>query len=154
MEENLKQLLLKDLCARLPFGVICRYDTVVPLLGEVLNNGELQEIKNRGKYFIVNGATCLYDDIKPYLRPMSSMTEEEKEELKDIIWFGYPSDDYDDYGHRGIGIVDLKYDDWKEFGFDFEDYCKLEDWLNSHHFDFRNLIERGLAIDCTNLNIY
>lgn len=77
MDKENKEILLKYLCEMLPYGVICRYDTVVPLLGEVLNNGELQEIRNRGKYFIVNGATCLYDDIKPYLRPMSSMTKDE-----------------------------------------------------------------------------
>ena len=114
MEENLKQLLLKDLCARLPYGVICRYDTVVPLLGEVLNNGELQEIRNRGKYFIVNGATCLYDDIKPYLRPMSSMTKDEAamiynlkaEELFDEL-FDYYNERHLDYRGlipKGLGL--------------------------------------------------
>ena len=82
MTQEDKELLLKDLCARLPYGVICRYEAVVPFLGDVLNYGPLQEIRRKGEYFIVNGADCLYEDVRPYLRPMSSMTEEELNEFR------------------------------------------------------------------------
>jgi len=64
---------------------------------------------------------------------MSSMTEEEENEYcgfsmkADFIYTGLP------YDTPNINVVD---------------------WLNAHHFDFRNLIEKGLAIDCTNLDIY
>ena len=114
MTKEDKQLLLKDLCARLPYGVICRYAAAIPLLGEALNYGPLQEIRRKGEYFTVNGADCLYEDIKPYLRPMSSMTEEE----------------------------------YEEFGYDVLRYTPREfDWLNAHHFDYRGLIEKGLALE-------
>ena len=114
MTQEDKQLLLKDLCARLPYGVICRYAAAIPLLGEALNYGPLQEIRRKGEYFTVNGADCLYEDIKPYLRPMSSMTEEE----------------------------------YEEFGYDVLRYTPREfDWLNAHHFDYRGLIEKGLALE-------
>ena len=86
MTQEEKQLLLKELCARLPYGVICRYKAVMPLLGEVLNYGPLQEIRRKGEYFTVNGADCLYEDVKPYLRPMSDMTEEEKKTYSELFW--------------------------------------------------------------------
>ena len=133
MEENLKQLLLKDLCARLPYGVICRYDTVVPLLGEVLNNGELQEIRNRGKYFIVNGATCLYDDIKPYLRPMSSMTEAERSELSEEV--AKAESGISDEIANGF-ITDIAMSSWTVVS-----YCLKK------HLDINGLISKGLALE-------
>lgn len=64
-------------------------------------------------------------DIKPYLRSMSSMTKVEKH-IYDTMTRGYT----------------------------VHQQASLFDWLNAHHFDFRNLIERGLAIDCANLNVY
>lgn len=69
--------------------------------------------------------------IKPYLRPMSSMTEEEKEERASIVMVVYNGEVIDD---------------------DFINIVHYMDWLNAHHFDFRNLIERGLAIAVTEEN--
>ena len=122
MIQEEKQLLLKDLCARLPYGVICRYDTVIPLLGDVLNYGPLQEIKNFGESFIVNGALCLYENIKPYLRPMSSMTEEEENELTSTAVLG----GYNNSVFNSFVVVD---------------------WLDKHAFDYRGLIPMGLALE-------
>lgn len=120
MNKEDKELLLRDLCGRLPYGVICKYEAVVPLLGEVLNYGELTDIRNNGEYFIiVNGHTCHYDDIKPFLRTMSSMTEEEKDELFKL-------------GQTSLSMQELNINEI--------------DFLNSHHFDFRGLIEKGLAL--------
>ena len=109
MKQEDKELLLKDLSARLPYGVKIR-----SFMADVKLNYD-----NYLGYIKLN---CF----RPYLRPMSSMTEEENKEFQEIKLSYY---------------------------FDEDSYILL-DWLNSHHFDFRNLIERGLAIDCTGLNIY
>ena len=71
-------------------------------------------------------------DFKPYLRPMSSMTDEEKLEYRIIQWVykaDYSAPEY--------------FDDLKSY-----------DWLNKNHFDYRGLIKKGLAIDATGLNVY
>ena len=123
MRQEEKELLIKDLCARLPYDVEA----------QVFNN-----IEGVSKPVVVNKPVTFNDvdafvkddvviDIKPYLRPMSSMTEDEKQELKNAIYFGYPSDDYDKYGHRGIEVANVRYDDWKNIEFDFEEFCQLED---------------------------
>ena len=76
METKDKELLLKDLCARLPYGVMCnRYSNVYELV-EI-------DIKRGLVYLLANGAYMPYsvisgDEVKPYLRPLSSMTEEEE----------------------------------------------------------------------------
>lgn len=130
MTQEDKQLLLKDLCARLPYGVICRYETVIPLLGEVLNYGPLQEIRRKGEYFTVNGADCSYEDIKPYLRPMSSMTDEEKENLQSLHDIISDENYGDGYSPSAWGAIT-----------EWEDYC------NSRHLDYRGLIDKGLALE-------
>ena len=85
--------------------------------------------------------------LKPYLRPMWSMTQEEKQELKDLL------------GSELVSCSDFGYLE----GGTFVEYISsipyslciyVIDWLNANHFDYRGLIEKGLAIDCTNLNIY
>ena len=78
-------------------------------------------------------------DFKPYLRPMSSLTEEEKEYIKRRFCYENWTDFNDFFNHYQI---------------DVEDSYIFIDWLNAHHFDYRGLIEEGLAIDATGLNIY
>jgi len=121
MTQEDKDLLLKDLCTRLPYApiikctlkgvksntnIICKLD--VEHLDELLYDGEF------------------FTDIKPYLRPMSSQTSEEREELNNILEYQYCSDD--------------------------SCMCEAIDWLNEHHFDYRGLIEKGLAIEVTEEN--
>jgi hypothetical protein len=112
-----KSLLLKDLCARLPYDVCAhiRYKDGEPCYGK-LTPRDIQ-------WFIDSKIKV----IKPYLRPMSSMTKEEKEEYDALF-----------YIHS-----------------DGETYCenwKWMDWMNAHHFDYRGLIEKGLAIAVTEEN--
>lgn len=110
MAKENKQLLLTDLCARLPYGVCVhiRYKEGEPCYGK-LTPRDIQ-------WFIDSNI----ENIKPYLRPMSSMTEEEIEILEDIR----------DYAHTN------------------EDYAtKLIDFYNSHHLDYRGLIPEGLALE-------
>ena len=130
MTQEEKDLVVKDLCARLPYGTIIRnYATDED---DVLTYSLLEDFEIVGLEYI-----------KPYLRPMSSMTEEEKEEwhntfdsVYDLVPGGDPDneDDYDDNWHEQPGI---------------ESY----DWLNEHHFDYRGLIEKGLALKATE-NMY
>ena len=76
-----------------------------------------------------------YDDyeIKPYLFPLSSMTDEEWEDYQKIRMI--------DWVHGDINGT-------------FINASLIIDWLNAHHFDYRDLIDKGLAIDATGLNIY
>ena len=120
-----KELLIKDLCARLPYNVICqvefrengKYNSKVMLLSGIFTDEA---------YFTTKGGSIYSNEYKPYLFPLSSMTEEEK----------------------------LMYE-WLMIGTDNISYMlDVIDWLNSHHFDYRGLIEKGLAIDATNLNVY
>ena len=120
MTQEEKQLLIKDLCARIPnhvkvelHGEICTclgyFDDFVMLT----SNTPLGQQTN-----VAN--------VKPYLRPMSSITEEEKIELKAITKGAIQT----------IGLEDIVVTTDKGF-----------DWLNAHHFDYRGLIEKGLALE-------
>lgn len=134
MTQEEKNLLLKDLCARLPYGVKvlhegwdsdhgCEFNTVEDLIGiddkfiHTLWRGE------RDKHSIVEPLSIT--DYKPYLRPMSSMTKQEFLEYTDFC---------DSY--RG------------------EELYELLDWLNANHFDYRELIDKGLAISIEEFNPY
>lgn len=112
MTKEEKQLLLIDLCARLPYDVQCEIGGL--RYGPYTFTGEDVEDLIDGRTF------------KPYLRPMSSMAEEEINEFILIsdttLWLG---------DKRSICILSLK----------------QMDWLNSHHFDYRGLIEKGLALE-------
>lgn len=127
MTQEQKDLLLKDLCARLPYKVKCeiikrRID------GEMLyvrnGSGALTLTINNVKELVTNN---LYE-IKPYLFPISNMTEEQWEELQSLMI-------KDSYGILYYTV---------------ESY----DYLYKNHIDIRSLIPMGLALDATNLNIY
>lgn len=122
-----KELLLKDICARLPYKVICQV--------EFKENGKynykdmlLSGIFTDEAYFTTKGGSIYSNEYKPYLFPLSSITEEQKQEYQYITerWM------YDSSYSIGDSI----------------------DWLNKNHFDYRGLIKKGLAIDATELNIY
>ena len=124
MTQESKELLFKDLCARLP------YHTRVKVW---LKDGTTEEgvLDLKHNYGDVLRDAFYYNEIvniKPYLLPLSSMTEEQKQEYQHITerWM------YDPSYSIGDSI----------------------DWLNKNHFDYRGLIEKGLVIDATGLNIY
>lgn len=123
MTEQDKRLLLKDLSARLPYGVKI-FDIPANVDGELY----LVSITDMVEYEPVdetdddNWAQTLYN-IKPYLRPMSSMTVEEEDE--------YQKCGYDDIAESGEILAP----------------GHRVDFLNAHHFDFRGLIEKCLAIE-------
>ena len=105
MEQEKKELLLKDLSARLFYGVII----------EGLEHPEIMTIKHLAIVSVMST-----EPYKPYLRPMSSMTEEEKKEYHELC---------DSY-----------------YGIYFDSIDSI-DWLNSNHFDYRGLIPKGLALE-------
>ena len=113
-----KDLLLKDVCARLPYGVkgINQYGKIT----------KLDHPTDYSPYMSIKNA-ILKHGWKPYLFPMSSMTKVQKIEFIALRTY--------------VSLTKNK------------EYL-LFDWLNANHFDYRDLIPMGLAIDCTNLNIY
>ena len=123
MTREEKDFLLKDLCARLPYHVIVEYRGA---------NVDLTQYARSVKL----------ENCKPYLRPMSSMTQEEIDEYDaeldkdmDIVINGSLDKD------RHI-TSDGKHNFSKNFVTHFGN-----DWLNAHHFDYRGLIEKGLALE-------
>lgn len=124
MTQEEKQLLLKDLCARLPYNTkvffsIIEEDEPVELSLSVIRCLESIPL---GQNDIV---------IKPYLRPMSCMTKEEKKEYLSTK-------------------IRINRDDLREI--QYYATSNTVDWLNKHHFDYRGLIEKGLAIAITEEN--
>ena len=124
MKQEDKELLLKDLCGRLPYGVKVQ-DELGRVNRLVIGNADL--IRLFYNDFSIYGENALS---LPLLRPMSSMTEEERKE-------------YELLANRCICT---------SAGFIHFEAQVLVDWLNTHHFDYRNLIERGLAIEVTEEN--
>jgi len=114
MKEIDKELLIKDLSARVFYGVKVNIEKDYP------NNPQVVERVAKDGEIIVDGIRA-YDIYyyKPYLRPMSSMTEEEENEYLKII----------------DGFLN------------FENVPRVVDWLNAHHFDYRGLITMGLALE-------
>ncbi len=138
MTQEDKELLLKDLCARLPYGVVIHFDEKTDQDDE-----RLYGMRENGGKLLINDAFYI-EEIKPYLFPLSSMTEEQKEELKCEI-----------SKQTEILIERMKNDDC---GIDcgkyhFHSLLELE-WCIKNHFDYRGLIPKDLAIDATGLNIY
>lgn len=160
MTQEDKLLLLVDLCGRLPYGVKvkCPSDDEPYTLLSINWNKEIVVIGFMMDEMYVTSKQKLVD-IKPYLRPMSSMTEEEKEELLNHV-IGGEGVEYFHIAHDGSidGNQEAEQDlynlnlHWLNFG--PLTTARVIDWLNQHHFDYRGLIERNLAIDCSNLNIY
>jgi hypothetical protein len=125
MTQKDKELLLKDLCARLPYGVKVQCITES---ARMANASPLTETLNTVLYRYVEEDNI---ELKPYLRPMSSMTEDERHEL---IHFG------------GIVRIDTgEVIDVSCLG--FKHHANNQDWLNAHHFDYRGLIPMDLALE-------
>ena len=118
MIQNEIDILSKDLCARLPYGVKVLYDTQIfevqyiePMYGEL-------KLLDNETY------TLPIEEVKPYLFPMSSMTEEQIKEVNRL---------------SGLRVFPNPY---------------VVNWYLENHIDIYGLIPKGLALDATNLNIY
>ena len=115
MTQEEKQLLLKDLCARLPYGVYVQRNSTYNPTKKLIERFSAEE-----GVVDITYKTIERLGYKPYLRPMSSMTKEEMGGYQ--AFFNYDGVEYP------------------------EEYI---DWLNAHHFDYRGLIEKGLAFEAT-----
>ena len=145
MTKEEKELLLKDLCARLPYAVklgfyasATKQTYVCTLLG--LEPEEEEPIiakTENGSFYMLAG------NVKPYLFPMSSMTDKELIEFFQIRGMNLNTYELRTFRRRDIAIAST-----------LSSYSRNIDWLNAHHFDYRGLIEKGLAIDASGLNIY
>ena len=128
MTEEQRQLLIKDLCGRLPYGVNILHvkDSIIGVLStiNIYVEGREQKLKCSTPFFGEDNVPI--EEFKPYLYPLSSMTEDQMKEYKRLFAFsGNP-----------------------------EGLAELIDWLNAHHFDYRFFIEKGLALDATGIIEY
>lgn len=155
MTQEEKDLLLKDLSARLPYGVKGRVSC--------------RDCNNRKCEFAATIDGKLYDrfavaqelwfdnvTIKPFLFPLSSMTEEQKKELLELT--GYEERCEESYGFDSYGVYinivgEYDYENGQESIILHPD-DKGIDWCNKNHFDYRGLLDKELAIDATGKNIY
>ena len=165
----IKELLLKDLCARLPYGVMgqceidASYDTPFDTISQthrfnavvdgiiedsliVSPSIEDQDELEFANEEIADGVDIL--DFKSYLFPLSSMAEEQKRELNKKFNVQFSGNDIHSihYHFEGCWDTDLE--------LDLQDWLWFINWCYKNHFDVNNLIEKGLAIDATGLNVY
>lgn len=139
MSQEDRELLLKDLCGRLPYFTKVQIENEIVILDSICDDD--------GYYFNFIGDDregVNIENIKPYLFPISSMTEEQKKFFNNLP-----------IGIDKYGDISTKDDlSGNSLYTDLELYLEVIDWLNANHFDYRGLIEKGLAIDATNKNIY
>ena len=139
MTEEQKDLLLKDLSARLPHRIKASYYGVEE---ECETWDEIEGITPDG-YVDIGQYSLPIECIKPYLFPLSSMTDDQEEELKYIC---YSFNGMFQYTERILDKIPFR--KMKYFPY------QIEEFFNKNHIDYRGLIEKGLAIDATGLNIY
>ena len=124
MTEEDKELLLRDLCGRLPYFTKVQIKNEIVILDSICDDD--------GYYFNFIGDDregVNIEKIKPYLFPLSNMTEEQRKEFDTTLKY-LPAEE-----------IDI----WT---------LNTYDWCDKNHFDYRGLIKKGLAIDATNKNIY
>ena len=137
MTQKDKNLLFQDLCGRIPYGVKCISgvnDATLIIEGINPNSNGASQIQVTYECSEINFDTKI-STIKPYLFPMSSMTEEQKSE----------------FFARFIEL-ELKYLNGKIKHYEIVQF--EIDFYNKKHLDYRGLIPKGLALDATGLNIY
>lgn len=136
MTQEQEELLLKDLCARLPYGVKIKIKTYEDI-DEIDSIGTLCQLNKQYFWILEDEYERCIEYNKPYLFPLSSMTEEQQKEYRKIC----------DLDMEILENRPMK-------GEPFPAMFNSQDWLDGHHFDYRGLIPMGLANDATGLNIY
>ena len=136
MTQEEKDLLIKDLCARLFFGVKVLYNT------QIFEVQYIEPMYEEIKLLDNENYTLSIDEVKPYLFPLSSMTEEQYK------YISY------NFGRDGLDYIKYGTCDFHSSTLNIEDIYELVDWLNENHFDYRGLIEKSLALDATEKRVY
>ena len=141
-QEEKKDLLLRDLCARLPYGVKVK-------LGD---NPNIFDLEYRIKFAVMYGDSDKLEDIldiiniKPYLFPLSSLTEEQRNNICELLLDTQKK--FSPYGEINTKGCDNLFISSVKQSNALINYCL------TNHLDINGLIEEGLAIDATELNIY
>lgn len=140
MTQEDKELIFKELCARLPYHVKCK----IWLKDGTTEEGLLDLQHNYGNVLQDAFYYNKIKDIKPYLFPFSSITEEQLFEVQEIL------------GKNEIEIGDgfLSIIDSGRNTITYLEILAVLEWFYKNHFDVNNLIPMDLAIDATGLNIY
>ena len=141
MKQADKELLLKDLCARVPYGVKVQYMNNIFVIDYVSSYEEV-------KLDIPDNWTVGVSEVKPYLFPFSSITDEQKSELNKKFTVQFSGNDVYSIHYHSEGYWDT------DLELDLQDWLWFINWCYKNHFDVNNLIEKGLALDATGLNIY
>ena len=146
MKKEKKDLLLKDLCGRLPYYTLVYLSNTMEGFDSELSTAEIE--------FLINNEYM----VKPYLFPLSNITEEQK---KDLLLTVVGKEGLKLFSVTKDGIVSNDKSEQSLYNFSFNNVEFSNDtteayidWLNKNHFDYRGLIDKGLAIDATGLNIY
>lgn len=128
MTKEKKELLLKDLCARIFYGVKVQYMNNIFVIDYISPMYEDVKFDTSGNW------TVSVSEVKPYLFPLSSMTKKQQKKFDQLIELELKAIN-DEIIHTQVTAFEV-------------------DFYNKTHFDYRGLIEKGLVIDVSNLNIY
>ena len=148
LQEN-KELLFKDLCSRLNTNLVCSIyrtdDQGIGYRDEILHG--YYKVDDGYEFYFGEDCGVSVDNIskiKPYLFPFSSMTYKQLFEVQNIL------------GKNEIEIEDGFFSiiDAERNTITYLEILAVLEWFNKNHFDYRGLIEKGIAINATNLNIY
>ena len=142
--ETYQNLLLKDLCGKLPYGVKIQVNDRIETLQGINISDKVVEY---GDFL-----SCNIDEVKPYLFPLSSMTEEQKKELVQISYKRFR------YFGKGISnIIERDFSEWGHTEYNSITECEIDvltEWLDKNHFDWRGLLCYNLAIDATGKDLF
>lgn len=152
MTKDERDLWLKDLCGRLPYGVKCHGFQMKIDGNDNECYGVLKNISNKdsGWEFMLsdrvplNNKKCYqedYHEVKPYLFPLFSLTAEQKRDLTNLF-------------NCTVVITEWEIVFPNYYDSNMDNWNKVFNWCYKNHFDINGLIPMGLAIDATNLNIY
>jgi hypothetical protein len=140
MTQEDKELLLKDLCARLPYETLVYAQNAYDWYDDEISTQVLSDAINEDYV------------IKPYLFPLSSITEKQK---KDLLIHVLGKKDCKHFQVLPDGSIDsTDSNNFRWVNFDSDTTSAYIDWCNKNHIDYRNLIGKNLALDATGLNIY
>ena len=152
MTQEDKELLLKDLCSRLPYGVKGQAKGMIKFFTDEEISEEPWTLTSINVQLNTFGADTqtgipLFNrrtgicNFKSYLFPMSSMTEEQLKDVKSVL-------------HQEIIDIYENCSEERKVPEYPQTWYYVQNWYNAHHFDYQGLIEKGLALDATGLNIY
>lgn len=147
MTKEEKTELIKAICGYLPYGIVCQRPSGNSVITKIYFDKEYNDWVTYNEEGL--GGSITFE--KPYLRPMSSMTKEERIEFSKLLVKRYCEEDWEGHISTSYCIeIDNVYTD-DEDGIKYPTKFSMDaiDWLNAHRFDYRGLIPKGLALPAT-----